>query len=58
MEDLLFEDFLDYSRQENLQRFELKFIDPTAIGIAEKFQFENLLADYRRGKTLENACYY
>jgi len=58
MEDLLFEDYLDNSRLESLQRFELKFRDPIEIGIAEKFQFENLLEDYHRAKPLENTCYY
>jgi len=58
MEDLLFEDYLDYSRQKTLERFELTFIDPMEIGLTEKFQFENLLAEYRTVTTLENTYYY
>ncbi|HTE09082.1 MAG TPA: hypothetical protein VK628_09945 [Flavitalea sp.] len=58
MEDLLFEEFLYYYRQETLQGFEIKFIDPIEIGIAEKFKFETLLADHRSMKTLEITCYY
>ncbi len=58
MEDLLFEDYLDCYQQQSSQRFELKFIDPIEIGMAEKFQFEALLAEHRSPKNLESTCYY